>query len=191
MTKDSFDIFHSSEKSERALIITEGYFFTISGCIFFLVYSVALCGKDDELVIVEDESTGKISCILFSIYMGMLTSCFICNIVFFYRIKKYNISGYDCSDSITNELVNKGTEDNYKQIFYISINFYLDIFQIVFNCLAMLIGLILMVIDKLNAKHYELKELEKSSKVKTNDKSQNFEQNYPDIPLNTFYPDPN
>ena len=155
------------------------------------MYSVALCGKDDELVIVEDEFFGKISCILFSIYIGMLTSCFICNIVFFYRIKKYNISGYDCSDSITNELIRKGTEDNYKQILYISINFYLDIFQIVFNCLAMLIGLILMIIYKLNAKHYELKELEKSNKVKTNDKSENFEQNYPDIPLNTFYPDPN
>ena len=37
LTKDSFDIFHSSEKSERALIITEGYFFTIFQVVYFFL----------------------------------------------------------------------------------------------------------------------------------------------------------
>ena len=36
------------------------------------------------------------------------------------RIKKYDVTGYDCSDSITNELIKKGIEDNSKQIKYIS-----------------------------------------------------------------------
>ena len=62
-------------------------------------------------------------CIFYCIYMAMFISCFICQIVFFYRIKKYNITGYNCSDSMTNELIRKGTEDNEKQILYITINF--------------------------------------------------------------------
>ena len=59
----------------------------------------------------------------------MFISCFICQIVFFYRIKKYNITGYNCSDSITNELIRKGTADNEKQILYITIKHELIVFN--------------------------------------------------------------
>ena len=75
----------------------------------------------------------------------MLIPCFICHIVYLYRIEKSNIAGYNCSDSITNELIRKGTEDNSKMIIYIKINLYLDLFQIALNCLVILIGLCLMV----------------------------------------------
>ena len=125
----------------------------------------------------------------------MLTSCFICQIVFIYRIKKYNITGYNCSDSITNELISKGTKDNNKQILYITINFYLDVFQILINYITLLIGLIIALNDKLNKKHSKLKEKEDEEEQSQDkydeiiDFKDNSKTNYPDIPLNTNYPE--
>ena len=88
---------------------------------------------------------------LCKLYIGYLVAFipfFICQIVYFCRIKIYDVTGYNCSDSITNELIRKGTENNYKQILYITIYFYLNIFQAGINCLTVLIGLCLTGIDK-------------------------------------------
>ena len=122
----------------------------------------------------------------------MLIPCFICHIVYLYRIEKSNIAGYNCSDSITNELIRKGTEDNSKIIIYIKINLYLDVFQITLNCLVILIGLCLMVYDKLKGNYDEkLKEVDQSQDEcnKKNDTNQNSEENNLEIPINSInYP---
>ena len=122
----------------------------------------------------------------------MLIPCFICHIVYLYRIEKSNIAGYNCSDSITNELIRKGTEDNSKMIIYIKINLYLDVFQITLNCLVILIGLCLMVYDKLKGNYDEkLKELDQSQDEcnEKNDTNQNSDENNLEIPINSInYP---
>ena len=122
----------------------------------------------------------------------MLIPCFICHIVYLYRIEKSNIAGYNCSDSITNELIRKGTEDNSKMIIYIKINLYLDVFQITLNCLVILIGLCLMVYDKLKGNYDEkLKEVDQSQDEcnEKNDTNQNSDENNLEIPINSInYP---
>ena len=119
----------------------------------------------------------------------MIIPCFICHIVYLYRIEKSNIAGYNCSDSITNELIRKGTEDNSKMIIYIKINLYLDVFQIALNCLVILIGLCLMVYDKLKGNYDEkLKEVDQSQDEcnEKNDTNQNSEENNLEIPINSI-----
>ena len=121
----------------------------------------------------------------------MIIAYFICQIVFFYRIKKYNITNYDCSDSITNELIRKGIEDDSKQIKYITINICLDIFQVVINILGVIAGFILTFIDKSKEKQW-IKEREKQREDKVKKKrdvNKNSKQNYSEIPLNTYYPE--
>ena len=122
----------------------------------------------------------------------MLIPCFICHIVYLYRIEKSNIAGYNCSDSITNELIRKGTEDNSEMIIYIKINIFLDVFQIALNCFVILIGLCLMVYDKLKGNYDEkLKEVDQSQDEcnEKNDTNQNSEENNLEIPINSInYP---
>ena len=167
----------------------EGFFYGLSGFGVFVVFSAIFYQKKVSL---EDEDSYFIPCLFYCIYMAMFIPCFIFQIVFFYRIKKYNITEYNCSDAITNELIRKGTEDNAKQITRITINFYIDVFQASISCLAILIGLVLMGIDKLKNKSNEQKEGEKQSQDKDNGKSdinKNSEPSNPEIPLNTYYPE--
>ena len=72
-------------------------------------------------------------------WSGPIYSCFICQIVFFCRIKYNDVSDYNCSDPITNELIRIGSEANDKQFLYFTINFYLDVFLAGVNCLDILI----------------------------------------------------
>ena len=50
--------------------------------------------------------------IFFIAFTGFLTICFICHIVAFVRITKYDLTDYNYSDLITNEIISKGMEKN-------------------------------------------------------------------------------
>ena len=80
LAKDSFEKFHNSEESERTLTVIEGFFFTISGLIFLMTIKMLINKKKYDP---EDDGMALMFLILYSIYMGMLSSCFICQIVFF------------------------------------------------------------------------------------------------------------
>ncbi len=82
--------------------------------------------------------------------MGFLISSIICQSVFLFRIIKNDITDYNCSDPITNEIIRKETEFIKKNIIYTKINLYIDSIFLLGNCLAMIIGLILGRIDKGN-----------------------------------------
>ena len=145
-TEDSFDSFFSSEKSEKALLLSEGFLLAISTLIGFILM---ICGG------------GEFECavmVCYCICMGIVIPCFICNIVFFYRLKKYDVTGYNYSDSITNELIRKGTEDNDKQVLFVTINFYLDVFIVGINCLIILISFVLSLIDCCVTKYQNKRE---------------------------------
>ena len=123
--------------------------------------------------------------VFYCIYMGMLFSCFICQIIFFYWIKKYNIAGYDCSDSITNEIKRKENEDNDKQVRYIQTNFYIDLFQIVANCVILIVGLVLNKTGGIKEEDREKIIEQYMDEIKRNkDIFEN--ENDAEIPLNTY-----
>ena len=134
------------------------------------------------------------NCVIYLIYMGMFLSCFICHIVYFVRVSKNDISGYNCSDDITNEIIRKGIEDSTRNIMYIKVNFYLELALFVGNVLAVIINVIM---DK--CKGNSVVENDKSEKSKINNdinekaETKNNESN--EIPLVTYsiptYPTPN
>ena len=173
---------------EKTLSITEGFLFIFSGICTLIEVFCELRDGD-----INDKYEPLPMCIVYIVYIALITACFICQIVFLFRIKKYNLAGYNCSDSITNEFIRKGTENNSKQILYASINFYLDIFQGAINCIAILIGLVLIIFDKLKNRKNEEKEIEEENQEKDNEESDmniNSDSNYPEIPLNKYYPSP-
>ena len=196
LNKDSYDKFNDILNSESKLSLAEGIILTLAGLTVFIIeLAVISCGSD----LIDDSLIILLNCITFCIYMAMLTSCFICHIVFFHRMKKYDVTGYNCSDAITNELIRKRTERNNKSILYVTIGFYLDLFQVVINCLTLLIGLILTLIDEFCKEYFEQKKRERLHREKIYDKYKNTKKsdfyknceiNNPEIPLNTSYPTP-
>ena len=70
----------------------------------------------------------------------------------FIGMKESDYSKYNCSDSIINELIKKGNENNKKVMFYNSISFYIDTVIIVGNFLGFIIGLFLDIFDKYTRK---------------------------------------
>ena len=202
LTKDSFDKYNDSVKREKYLLLAEGFILSFAGLLIIIVEFILVCCDNDYL----GEDIIKLNCFGYCIYMAMIISCFICHIVFFYRIKKYDVTGYDCSDSITNELIRKETKDNYKQILYFTINFYLDVFQVGINCLVLLIGFVIPITvilcgefcteikyRILDSSNKSIKKIDVNKNCETNCETYseiNCETNNPEIPLNTCKPTP-
>ena len=193
LTKDSYDYFHDNIQSESTLLLVEGFLHSISGLIAFIGILCVLCRNTDKEDFKEMVHPG-VMCIFYCMYMVMFIPCFVLQIIFFSRIKKYDLYLYNCSDSTTNESIRKGAGDDYKQYIYCAINFFLDLFLATTNFLAILIGLILMKNDKLKEKSNKQKESKEQCQDKSIEKSDinhDYEINNPEIPLNNYYPDPN
>ena len=189
LSKDSFDKFHDYNQNERTLLIAGGIALTILPFCSMIAIIIVLNTFNNERKF-KDTLPPFVMFILYCIYMAGFIPCFICHIIYYYKLINYNIERYDCSDSITNELIRKGIEDNNKQVLYATINFYLDVFQTVNNCLFIPIFIILMRIDKLKGKYNKQKE-EPSDDIYNEPiyNEENEKSNYPKIPLITNYPD--
>ena len=61
------------------------------------------------------------------IFIALLFPCFIGHAVFYRRLINNDLTGYNCSDSTTNEILKKGFEATRKNILLTKINFYLDL----------------------------------------------------------------
>ena len=144
LSKDCFDQFHDYKQNEKIVLVVEGFALTVLSIAFGIAIIIAFNLYKNEGKF-EDIIPHLVICIFYCIYMVFFIPCFICHIIFYYKILKYNIKSYDCSDSITNELIRKETKDNYKQILYFTINFYLDVFQVGINCLVLLIGFVIPI----------------------------------------------
>ena len=142
--RDSFNIISNNQKMEKNLLLAEGAIILINALIIFILLLAFRCCSKDEIKI------PGILCCFYTIYMGMIISCFICQIVFLIRIIKNDISDYNCSDSITNEVIRKETIFIKTNINYIKINLILDFSILIGNDLAIIIGLILEKCDKSN-----------------------------------------
>ena len=145
LNQDTFDILNKNEQMERNLLLVEGFIIAIHTLTIFLLEIIFYCCLENLLRIHQ-----SVLCIFYSIYMGFLISSIICQSVFLFRIIKNNITDYNCSDPITNEIIKKETEFIKKNIIYTKINLYIDSIFLLGNCLAMIIGLILGRIDKGN-----------------------------------------
>ena len=137
LNEDSFDIIWNNEKMEQTLLYVEGFIIAINTLIILILEIMLYCLSKEFRI------HPNVLCGFFSIYMGMLISCIICQIVFLVRIIQNDFSNYNCSDSITNEVIKKEAEPLKRNIVYIEINLILDLFIFSANCLAMIIGLIL------------------------------------------------
>ena len=189
LNEDTYDSLHSTEKMEYYLLAIEGIVVTFFSLLYTMHEISRLFGKkglDDYCI------SPKKKCIFFSIYMALLSSCTICHIIAYVRVIKNDLTGYNCSDRIINEIMRKGFEDITYNILYIKINFFLDLCLFIANCLALIIGLIWEKSKSIIPEYQEHenkndKNEENSEKNINKEKS---EQKSAEIPLSTYYPTP-
>ncbi len=146
LNQDAFSILSSNEQMERNLLLVEGFIIAIHTLTIFLL-EIIFCGCLENYLRIPQ----CVLCIFYSIYIGFLISSIICQSVFLFRMIQNDVSDYNCSDSITNEIIRKETEFTKRNIIYTKINLFIDSIFLLGNCLAMIIGLILERFDKSNS----------------------------------------
>ena len=104
-----------------------------------------------------------------------------------FKDKKNDITGFNCSDPLTNEVIKKGNEEHERNIKYIAVNFYLELVMFLEHIISLIIGVYLNYSDR--KKEYK-KYFEEMEKNKENDINKKNEENNSEIPLNTYYPTP-
>jgi hypothetical protein len=79
----------------------EGFLIALLSLPFLIItiMSIKTHRKEEHLI------PGWLNCILFSVFMAMLLCCLICHTVFYRRVTSNNLTGYDCSDPITYEII--------------------------------------------------------------------------------------
>ena len=138
--ENTYDILYSTEQSESYLLFIEGSIVLILG----------LEGIINEILEIKDKitynyegrkvSTCIIDSIIYLVFIALLFPCFIGHAVFYRRLINNDLTGYNCSDSTTNEILKKGFEATRKNILLTKINFYLDLtvflgnFFVIFIC---------------------------------------------------------
>jgi len=194
LNDNTYESLHKSEQSEFYLLIIEGILICCFGLplLMFAIMEIIIMRKDDEGLI-----AGWLNCIFYAIFMAMVFCCLICQAVFYSRVASNDLTGYDCSDPITNEIIRKGFADSSKNIRYIRINFYLELALFVGNCVVFLIGCIwkgieMCLEDETGSQNPQAESSQtlKDKSYEKNDINQNQETKVSEIPLNTYYPNP-
>ena len=189
-SKDSFDTYNTNIDMLSLLLKIEGVLFMMLMFITFLIERLPSCGSKEEF----EKKHSIFALILFHFFYSIiLFPCFISHLVFFLRINKYNLVGYNCSDPITNEFIKKSSGVSDAQIIFVAINFYLDASQFGINFLS---NIVLVII--LFCCNKKKEEVEPKNEEKNEDKyyeSKDFklynEPNNSKTPLNTGYSEPN
>ena len=87
----------------------------IPGLFFIILESVLLCDdvydSNDEVNDFIKKCFYLIYCIFYSLFMTFLIICFICQTVFYIRVINNDMTGFNCSDPITNEIIRLGTDE--------------------------------------------------------------------------------
>ena len=190
LKEDSYKYLHNSEESEYYLLLIEGILVAALSLPFLLIQIIS-CSSDDDII------PGWLYCIFYSIFMAMLFCCFVCQSVFYSRVANNDLTGYNCSDDITNEIIKNGFEDSSRNILYITINFYLELCLFAGNWIAILVGYLMNNTEAcLHDNSSNLDSQPKSYRTRNErnyDKTginENPETKASEIPLNTYYPNP-
>ena len=181
------DTFSGLKIGERIEFFLSGIGGIIAACIalsYFFLEIVRFCYKEDD----DDILYPKGHCIYFSIFMSYLICCSICHIIAFFLVTKYDITGYDCSDPITNEIIRKENVNSAQNIIYIKVHFYLDLVLLGISCFFLIIGFLFEKLGICSSTKFEI--IEKLEVEIEKDINKDKEQNVAEIPLNTHYPDP-
>ena len=188
LDENSYEGFKGSEEKDYLLLIIEGLLIVCIGIGFLVFAIIAVCSDDDDNEYYVANIVG------YGLFTAMLIACFICQAVFYARVARYNLDGYNCSDALTNEIIKKGTENMKKSFVYIQVNFYLELILFVGNCVLTLLDLILKLCEDCLPQKVEEKpkpKVKKSSDFIEEVPSDIPENPNPDVPLNTYYPNPN
>ena len=140
LTKETYEIFSNNLINDSIVLIFDGA--VVVFCTLAVFFRNITSIYDKEKLSVKFNST------FYSIYMTILIGFLIGQFFLCNKIIKQDLSDYNCSDDITNELIKVGSKDNLLRRIYVEINFFLDVFQFLSNILALLIGFILDRIDK-------------------------------------------
>ena len=119
LSQENYDKLKASQKSEKILLLVE----PIIAIFISLFASCAYCGKAEKCVFIT----------FVIIYSLLFLACIICHIVFFARIINNDFSNYECSDTITNEIIRTNNLNTKKTILFTAINLAAEIIIIIFN----------------------------------------------------------
>ena len=153
---DNFNELYNIQTTDRFIQIAEGIIIVI-GSLFFLFVEFIFCNDDNIR-----ECSQKIYCGVFIIYVIAVSFCFSNHVIVYINMLPNDYSNYNCSDSITNEIIKKGNINNKKVIMYNMICTFIDGIIIVGNLIALIIGFIWDRIDKCRKKK-ECKENNKTN----------------------------
>jgi len=143
---DDFKDLKNIQDFDKLIQTMEGIIISVVVIPFFLCLEIAFyCSKLGMI-------SQKVYFWAYILYL-IIVGCFLaCHIIAYIKLKESDYSNYNCSDSIINEIIRKGNENNKKVMVYNKISFYIDAIIIAGNFLGFIIGLILDIIDKYSKK---------------------------------------
>ena len=139
---DDFKDLKNIQDFDKLIQTMEGIIIAVVVIPFFLCLEIAFyCSKLGMI-------SQKVYFWMYLLYI-IIICCFLsCHTIAYIKMRESDYSNYNCSDSIINEIIKKGNENNKKVMAYNLISFYIDAIIIAGNFLGFIIGLILDLIDK-------------------------------------------
>ena len=186
LNENTYFNLHFSEKMEFYVLVIEGIIVTVFSSVYFIAQItkliISIVSGFYEEDIISSKKSPKIECFFYCVYMVLLVGCNICHIVAYVRMTRNDLSTYNCSDPIINEIMRKGFEDILINIRYIKINLILDSCLFLGNLLALLMAPIL---EKFSAEDEPEDEKEDEE---IDDNEEKSEEKKAEIPLSSSYP---
>ena len=178
LNNNTYTILHNSEESERLLLIIGGIMSAVMAPIGIVIEIITACFNENFSVMGYS--------ILYAAYIVFLLPIFISEAVFYSRIASNDVTGYNCSDKITNEIIRIGTETSTTNFKYIKISFYLEAAVFGATCFAALIAIVSeAIVKKIKKIKEESKKAEEKKKENT-DINEKSETKADEIPLITY-----
>ena len=141
--QDNFDNFQNVQYRDKCIQIVEGVLSVIGSSIFLILESVSCCAGNEDRII-----NPKVYFSMFLIYIIATIAFFIYHVVAFFNTMENDYSGFNCSDSITNEIIRIVNENNKKLMIYNMVSTFTNGIIIAGNFIVITIGIIWDRIDK-------------------------------------------
>ena len=171
LTKDLNNL-KNVRKNDKIIQIVEG-FVMLASCI-------VISGLEFQShYLLERIISQKIYCIIYFIYILLVGGALTYHTMAYISMIKYNNTNYNCSDSLTNEIIENGFKYNKKVMICNIFSFFIDAIIIVANFIGFIIGLICHIVDKNNyeGRHNEYQNVD--NKNNSRETEEPYYANYP------------